>query len=165
MSIIYDALKKVQKNNGDSKTPPETTLQSAKTKTKLNPALIYVLVVCLGLFLGNLAYSHLVRANLAVAAKRMPSSAKISAPLPLPPVKPGVAPAINPETAGAPAPNPEPSLVLNGVFFEQGDGYALINNKIVRLGDEVEKAKVKKISINGVDLEFEGKVIKLASPS
>ena len=73
--------------------------------------------------------------------------------------------AITPEVPANAIPDTEPAFVLNGVFFEQGEGYALINNKIVRIGDEIEHAKVKEIKITGVEIEFEGKTIKLLSPS
>lgn len=160
MSIIYDALKKVQKNNGSGKNPQEGNLQPVKTKAKLNPALIYLLVICLGLFLGNFAYIFFIRPkNTAAVQKAAPPAASQPGPIPAVISPPEATP------TPLPAPNPEPTLVLNGVFFEQGDGYALINNKIMRLGDEIEKAKIKEITINGVELEFEGKTIKLASPS
>lgn len=153
MSIIYDALKKVQKS-GQEKILQQVTTQSAKVKTKINPMFIYLLVVCLGLVLGNFAYiffSHPPKTNLP------PQTINQAKP----------APTLNPDISATPTPppNPEPTLVLNGVFFEQGEGYALINNQILRVGDEVSNAKVKEIAITGVELEFEGKTIKLASPS
>jgi len=166
MSIIYDALKKVQKNIGkENPAQPETPPPAVKAKAKINPLLIYVFVVCLGLALGNFAYKLFSQPKNMAPAKNEPVATRSKTPAPASaPVT--LAPAVNPETSVTPpAPKPEPTLVLNGVFFEQGEGYALINNKIVRLGDEVSSAKVKEITINGVELEFEGKTIKLRSPS
>ncbi len=167
MSIIYDALKKVQKISDNEKTPQKETAQPIKVKAKINPILIYLLVVCLGLVLGNFAYNYYGQTkNMLPAKKEIIGQAKTN-----PPVQTlnqnGSAPALKPDVSVNPAPpsNPEPTLVLNGVFFEQGEGYALINNKIVRVGDEISNAKVKEIAITGVELEFEGKTIKLASPS
>lgn len=167
MSIIYDALMKVQKNfNKETTTaktsPPAQTSRPVHPKIRMKFILVYIVVVCLGLILGNFAY------NFFAHPKNI-----VSPPLPTP-IKPEpVAPVVNTETPAAaaasvvspPSPVPEPTLVLNGVFFEQGDGYALINNKIMRLGDEISHAKVKEITIDGVVLEFEGKTIKLSSPS
>ena len=159
MSIIYDALKKVQKDTGkENPVQPGTPPPAVKAKTKTNPLLIYILIVCLGLTLGNFAYKFFAHPKNIVPAK--------NEPLPSQPKTPPAAPAIAQITpAVPPPPKPEPTLVLNGVFFEQGEGYALINNKIVRIGDEVSSAKVKEITINGVELEFEEKTIKLRSPS
>ncbi|MDO8662709.1 MAG: hypothetical protein Q7K98_05770 [Candidatus Omnitrophota bacterium] len=167
MSIIYDALKKVQKNNGKDETPQEETAQPVKTKIKINPMLIYILVVCLGLALGNLAYNFFGHSNNMVPSnKEVAGQSKANPPLQTL-SQTGTALPLKPDTSANPTPpaNPEPTLALNGVFFEQGEGYALINNKIVRVGDEISNAKVKEIAITGVELEFEGKTIKLASPS
>jgi len=162
MSIIYDALKKVQ-NNTDSTKPTEKPAAAKPVGKKINPLLIYILVVCAGLFLGNYAYNYFTPGtrNLITAKKenqvikyRVPEIKQIPPPA-----------AITAEVPANIIPNAEPTFVLNGVFFEQGEGYALINNKIVRIGDEIEHAKVKEIRITGVELEFEGKTVKLLSPS
>jgi len=160
MSIIYDALQKVQKNiTEDAASPlqPKTTQGMPQAKPKTNPILFYIFVVCLGSALGNFAYNFFIH---------QPKKAVASAPV-LPSVKqPVAAQNLNSDKSSNPeTPLAEPSLVLNGVFFEQGEGYALINNKIVRLGDEIDGAKVKEIAIDGVTLDFNGKIIKLSSPS
>lgn len=154
MSIIYDALKKVQKNINNGSSAQIATTPPAKTKAKIRPFLIYILLICLGLALGNYAYIFFSR------------SKKIVQPI-TPPVKQVTAtPAPNAESNANSLPiTLEPTLVLSGVFFEQGDGYALINNKIVRVGDEISRAKVKEITMGGVELEYAGKTIKLLSPS
>ena len=41
-------------------------------------------------------------------------------------------------------------LVLNGIFFSQEEGYALVNNHIVKVGDKVGGALVKRIDVNEV---------------
>ena len=160
MSIIYDALQKVQKNitkETASTLQPQTSKETHPVKPKSNHILIYIFVVCLGLAIGNFAYNFL-----AHKPKRVTSGAPA---LPLPKQAAVTQNLNSEETANSGAALPEPTLVLSGVFFEQGDGYALINNKIVRLGDEVEQAKVKEITIDGVTLDFGGKTIKLSSPS
>jgi len=43
--------------------------------------------------------------------------------------------------------------VLNGVFFSKNEGYALINNKVVKQGDSVEGIKVRKVNLDDVELE------------
>ncbi len=159
MSIIYDALQKVQKNINKQTTPPQPQAPkgTSPAKAKTKPFLIYILVVCFGLALGNFAYNFLNH-----KPKKIISGTSSLAPL-------KQAAVTQTDSSEEPA-NPnatlsEPTLVLNGVFFEQGDGYALINNKIVRPGEEIEHAKVKEITIDGVTLDFNGKIIKLSSPS
>lgn len=162
MSIIYDALKKVQNNTDNNKAQEKIEIVKP-VRAKTNPLLIYILVICLGLVLGNYAYNYFGLQKKSVP----PLSAQPKAATPIPaPVKQIAPPAaITPDAPVASLSNSEPALVLNGVFFEQGEGYALINNKIVRVGDKIENAKVKEIALSGVELEFEGKVIKLLSPS
>lgn len=128
---------------------------------KTSPWLIYILVVCAGFALGNYAYNYFNLKNKPglPEQKTLPAQPKAETPLPVP-VK-----QIAPEPPVKPADNPELSLVLNGVFFERGESYALINNKIVRVGEQIEGATVKEIAITGVELEFEGKTIRLLSPS
>jgi hypothetical protein len=55
------------------------------------------------------------------------------------------------------------AFVLNGVFFSGDEGYALINNQIVKKGDKVKGATVKQITLEEVDLEWEGSLIKLSN--
>lgn len=159
MSIIYDALKKVQKNIGNENPPQAGAPPSPKAKIKIRPLLVFILFICLGLAAANYAYIYFSRSKNII---RHPPKEPALTPAPKPAVATTAA-----ATAATPAPPipPEPTLVLNGVFFEQGDGYALINNKILRLGDMVGSAKVKEITMSGVELEYEGKTIKLASPS
>jgi len=166
MSIIYDALKKVQ-NNTDNTKPTEKPAAIKPVGKKINPLLIYILVICAGLFLGNYAYKYFIPGTRhLITAKKENQVIKYRVPGITTPVKQIPPPAaITAEVPANTIPNAEPAFVLNGVFFEQGEGYALINNKIVRIGDEIEHAKVKEIRITGVELEFEGKTVKLLSPS
>ena len=55
------------------------------------------------------------------------------------------------------------SFVLNGVFFSGNEGYALINNRVVKKGDVIDGATVVGIALDEVDLEAEGSVIKLSN--
>ncbi len=56
-----------------------------------------------------------------------------------------------------------PLLVLNGTFLSDGEEFAIINNQIVKAGDEIEGAAVKKISVNSVELEFSGRALRITS--
>ncbi len=135
--------------------------------TKIHHIIIYLLVICLGMALGNLTYNFFIHKNASRAKTEAVSLAKTApSPQPQPDSQTAAPPSQNSAIATPLLPSPEPpTLTLNGVFFEQGEGFALINNNIVRVGDEIEGAKVKEITITCVSLEFDGKTIKLLSPS
>lgn len=173
MSIIYDALKKVESlNKKDLKY--EASREDKHSKPKIKTYLIYVLVVCVGLFIGNLSF-----ALLAYYSKRRATSQTKERPKPL--VK-EQAKQESPKELLVPAKSeqvlaneskstlpvevknePLPSLILNGIFFSEDEGYALINNEIVKVGDVVDGATVKRISVDEVELEFSGSQIKLST--
>lgn len=56
---------------------------------------------------------------------------------------------------------PLTSFILNGLFFSAEDAYALINNQIVKEGESVDGATVKRIDEDGVELEFNGAKVEL----
>jgi len=56
-----------------------------------------------------------------------------------------------------------PLLVLNGTLLSDGEKFAIINNQIVKMGDEIDGAVVKKITVNAVELEFAGKPLCITS--
>lgn len=65
------------------------------------------------------------------------------------------------ENAAKPA--SPPLLVLNGTFLSDGEEFAIINNQIVKTGDEIDGAAVKRIRANNVELEFDGKPLYITS--
>ena len=159
MSIIYDALKKVEKNVVGQPSPEKGKV-SENTITRRKLYLIYVLVVCIGALGANLSYSFLTsfqNKSFAIIKKINKAAPQAQAvPKQAPPVK--IGPAI-PSTKKEP--QGEQPFVLSGIFFSQNEGYALINNKIVKNGDKVGGAVVKKVGLDEVELEQEGKTIKL----
>ena len=63
-----------------------------------------------------------------------------------------------------PPPKPEfPSVTLQGIFFDPSRPTALINGKVVAVGDEIGEIKVEAIDARSVKLQFNGmtKVLKL----
>lgn len=144
MSIIYDALKKVEKTADKDAPKPKDT-------SKAKPIIIFILVIILGFFAGNMLISSLTR------SKFKPT---VSPVLPMQIEKPVLPPA-----PAEPVRSSEPTLVLNGILFEQDKGYALINNQVLKVGDTIKEAKVQEISMEKVVLEFEGRKITLVNPS
>lgn len=55
-----------------------------------------------------------------------------------------------------PPPPPFPSLKLQGIFYKPGDGSAMINSRMVRVGDRVQRARVLAIEREIVSLEWYG---------
>jgi len=159
MSIIYDALKKVEKNVSEQPSPDkEKSIEDKITRRKL--LLIYILVVCIGLLVANLSYSYLTsfkNKSFAITKKIDKVIAKTKAiPKKALPGKTG--PAVS---SARKEPSEAQPFVLSGIFFSQNEGYAIINNNIVKNGDNVGGAVVKKVGLDEVELEQEGKTIKL----
>jgi len=179
MSIIYDALKKVEKsNNPDFKVETEKSNKHYSPKTKTY--LAYALVVCVGLFIGNIIFGFLTKTNSflnkekkqstqslvknrpSVTKKPIVSRYKGLAQKTLP-AAPKVTPHTPPSTSADIKKGPEAPWVLNGVFFSENEGYALINNQIAKEGDVIDGATVKRISLNEVELEANGSAVKLSN--
>ena len=179
MSIIYDALKKVE-NTSAAAPAAEPEKKDVPPKPKHRFYLIYMLVASLGLFIGNSFFGFLSPTDKTLKEQIKPltglfSSAKDKkkkgpALLVIAPTEPktdkkversegfnGLISNIKRET--------QPSLVLNGIFFSDNEGFALINNQIVKVGDTVGTAKVKSITVNEVELDNAGSVVKLSTRS
>lgn len=58
---------------------------------------------------------------------------------------------------------PMPTLELSGIFCDRDGsrGYAIINQRIVKEGDEISGAKVMRITTHRVEMEYDGQVFNL----
>jgi len=163
MSIIYDALKKVETSQtGDSKTKIDTGF-----KSKLKIYLLYASMICLGLFIANIFYGRLLpkpslNTTDIVTGGQPPADKKQAVSSSQPPTKPAaLQTSASIETKTETQKESPPPFTLNGVFFSGAEGYALINNRVAKKGDKIDGATVVQISLDEVDLEFSGSVIKL----
>ncbi len=157
MSIIYDALKKVE----TSQTDDSKTKIDKGFKSKLKIYLLYASMICLGLFIANIFYGRLLpKPSLNTTdivtggqppadKKQTVSSSQLS-----------TEPAALQTSVSKESP---PSFTLNGVFFSGAEGYALINNRIVKKGDKIDGATVVQVLLDEVDLDFGGSIIKLSN--
>jgi type II secretory pathway component PulC len=186
MSIIYDALKKVEgKVDAPGSNPISLKIEKASLpKRKINPSLIYAFAILLSIFIAKIAFD-LIRRQDKPFAKRLTESMELvknKANL-LMQRKPDVQnkevltftpephkvvahPSLENVVAAAPlAPKKQtpPSLVLNGIFFSEEEGYALINNQILREGESIAGAVLKRINAEDVELEFDGSTIRLST--
>ncbi len=156
MSIITEALKKteasIQKNS-----LYESSSQNKQPKKK--PYLFYFLAFIAGLFLISLVFMAInrkVEPPIAEPAKAVPRPAKE-------PENIQQLPAEEPAVLAEKLDKPEKSFLLNGIFFSDNNGYALVNNQIVRESDSVDGAKVEKITENTVELNSQGEIITLST--
>ena len=157
MSIIYDALKKVE-NSGKSVLKNNKELPAPKNKIK--NYFIYILFLALGLFVAKTFFSYLNRQPPQVkTAKQNQITLPHNNTTKIPPLQqPQLAPAI--ENKELPE---KPTFILNGVFSSGEESYALINNQIVKLGDKISGAVIKKIAPEEVLLDSDGSEIKLTT--
>lgn len=157
MSIIYDALKKVEKLS----LPQQPETQNTR-RSKVKVYLLYFLLVCAGVFIASIFFKFLAGLSTETKTASLPP-ARTPQPA-LPQAAPPVAePPVHLPVLANTSKQPSPELKLNGVFFSQDQGYALINNRIVKEGDMLEGARVKQITLKEVELDFQGSVIKLTS--
>ena len=153
MSIINEALKKTEAELQKISTKA-TSLPPKHAKT--NPILLYILILSAGFLLANFIFTLLknkIKTTPTAIEKILPisqaiivSSPAIIARAPLEEEKP-----------------PETNFVLNGIFFSDNDGYALVNNQIVREKDFVDGAKVSLITANKIELNNAGQIITLST--
>lgn len=60
---------------------------------------------------------------------------------------------------------PLPSLVVQGMIWGGNLPQAIINNKVLTIGDAIEGVKIKSIDKEGISVIFENQLYKLASPA
>lgn len=158
MSIIYDALKKVENsanNNPDGGKNPDNRL-----KHNLKLYLLYALVVCIGIVIANLFFNYVSRSNKLAKGSQKPAARLITKIKPLSTPSSSVSKQTT-QAPSAPKGASDKNYVINGIFFSDGESYALINNIIVKQGDTVDGALVKRIEPNEVELDTGGKPIIL----
>ena len=156
MSIIYEALKKVER----SVTLSPASSAPALGKPASRPHFFWYLAFFF--LLGACAIGVVFHFILAQSQPKLPTIATIN-PVPVIAKKPEPRPA--PTVVAAPEPKieepPVSYLTLNGVFFSNGEGYALINNEIVKEGDTIDGAQVVKVNADGVRLKRKDQEINL----
>lgn len=76
---------------------------------------------------------------------------------------------ITPLSGGVPTAGPQeikpPHLTTQGVIWQTDLPQAIINNKVVKIGDIIEGAEIIEIDKSGVEISFRNKLFKLDSSS
>lgn len=172
MSIIYDALKKIELKLKKPAEQAAATPAIKKSGFNFKYALVYVLVIILGYF-GMRFFYNLITPP-ATPAKGLAGAQRPVQQAATPPQvqQPSAAVVATPAPAGAPAPAiveepreepapPLPAVTLNGIMSSGDDGYALINNRIVQVGDDVGGYIVSKIEQSAVELKAKDRVVRI----
>ena len=164
MSIIYDALKKIQQQTQEPQTKETRAPQKPNLKIPLK-ILIFALFITAGFYLAKFVFSYVRDMNKKREIKQTQQRIFITPKKENLPNSSGSnlakkATAII-QTLQEPETKTRPSLNLNGIFYSGKDSWALINNRIVQQGDEIEGATVKKITEGEVILDFYGEEIHL----
>lgn len=158
MSIINEALKKTEQHIQKNAAKVALANQLPDKKTKSKKIFLYLLILLCGIILSNFIFSFLnnrVKTTLPENKTAPLAQQPVIAVAPLP-----IAQVVNPPEEKKPV---EVNFVLNGIFYSDNNGYALVNNQIVRELDSVDGAKVNKITENSVELDNQGKIITLVT--
>ena len=139
MSIIYDALKKIE---------PKVGTNHKKTGNKLGKYLLFLVVAGLGFFLASLYSDPFIKAFKKIASPPKSES------------RPPERPAKQLPTSQS-KPTTQSGFVVNGIVSSEDGNYALLNNEIVKEGDTIGEAKVVAILEDGVELEIAGNKEKI----
>jgi type II secretory pathway component PulC len=169
VSIIYDALKKVEERIESSNQANLGVKLYGDHKPNRKIYILYAILTALAVTIIVSVFVRFTPHSLDLPRTANPAVTKKAPPEP---VTEQPAAATSQEAAKVePAPPPvqppkppQPTLNLNGVFFSGDEGYALINNQIVKEGDGIEGATVERISMSGVELKNgDGSITNLPS--
>jgi hypothetical protein len=157
MSIIYEALKKTQAN-------PESASREnlPKNKDLINPrpSLFkkHAGLAASGAVLGIL-FTWIITHKLPAPAGAPAPIVKTGLPTPL--SLPKNSKAAQKALGAAGSPGALPHLLLNGIVLSEDGNIAMINDQICKAGDEIEGAKITRITSSQVTLGFRNQEIVL----
>lgn len=92
--------------------------------------------------------------------EKLPEPTKIDIEQPVP-VLPQPLPTVQPQEPVVEPEQKAPSLVINGVIWGTDKPQAIINDRVVSIGDTIENSKVVDIHQNGVDVIFSNKLFTI----
>ena len=154
MSIIYDALKKVENSGGLANVSDDR--KSVKI-VKIN-YVFYILVLLSSIVVANIIFGLISKPSPKVRLAQ--SEEKPLTSLPAARNDMPIAETYVPPITESPQ---KQKLVLSGVFFSQTDAYAIINDQVIKEGDTINGVAVKRIRQEGVELESAGVTFNLSS--
>ena len=141
MSIIYDALKKVEGTNLKDFESPKKEIKKRKTILFLYTGLVMV-----GFLVANIIFKIINNQSTKDAVDGSSLAGhkpEVILPTSLPPPAPAT---LTPSSS---------RLVLGGILYDETQPYAIINKRIVKVGDSLPGAKLIQIFPGKVELESE----------
>lgn len=155
MSIIYDALKKIEVSTDINSTVKIDAIDKPRSKSKYKIYSLYLLVVFIGFLITSMLLGIFTKTSTKAKRNKEPRPPQILSAKAIPDV--------NVSVHSQPENKPKTAFILNGVFFSSDEGYALINNQIVKKGDVIDGATVLQIDLDEVTLEAKDSTIKLSN--
>ncbi len=154
MSIIYDALKKVEESK-----EVQASLKSGRLKhSNLKYYASYAVVVILGVIVARVIFSFSLKTVSWPAVIKPPEEKTVLTSVLAPDPQAVIAPVVEEPKKIA----RYEKFVLSGIFYSDQDSYAVVNNRVVKAGDAVDEATVAKINSDNVLLRAaDGQEIKL----
>ena len=165
MSIINEALKKAGQ-------PVELRSAISRKKNRINWGPFFVMSVLILIVSPIIAPAfHNPYYNEAPVP---PASPVVSAPIPEASHEPKEStmkeqfvveevPIVPMPVLAKPVAPPEPDFLLNGIMFSKAQSYALINGKVVRIGESVDGATLIKVTDEQAVLDYGGREIVLSA--
>lgn len=115
-------------------------------------AVKYIIIFAVGILAARILFSFIAKTthsteNLALTSQKKPLPAVVETVV---------------EHVQRPEKKSRPELVLNGIAASGSDGWAIINDRIVKVGDTVKGVKVLGVYSDRVDLEFDNEAFSLS---
>ncbi|MBU1727384.1 MAG: hypothetical protein KJ880_07125 [Candidatus Omnitrophica bacterium] len=153
MSIIFDALKKAEKkepkqsnpapeNQSGNEVPPVSAPDEQAVHKKRNKAEFVFLIILVGVLLF-LTSDFIFKKGHHPAKKPQGQAASVIPPAAIVPTQ-GLADDLGRGLVS--------ELVLDGVIYDSKDPLAVINGKIMKIGDRIQELEVKSIAPDSVDI-------------
>jgi|GEM_PF-4852853 len=165
MSIIYDALKRIEKKAKDTEYSSENAKRDTRKSRRIGYILLILLVLCLvALFVDKSSTKrYFVERSPTDKHPMFPKVSRIAMTgEEKTPAK--VMPLSEPESKPPSADKKLPLFYLSGIFFSDGEYLALINDQLVQADDFIEGAQVQKIDSDGVEIKFGESSFRLSYP-
>ncbi|MBU0549824.1 MAG: hypothetical protein KJ838_05885 [Candidatus Omnitrophica bacterium] len=150
MSIIYDALKKVQgQEAGENKAGPNSSRQDSSKSPRKNYIIAFLLLVIVSIIFTSRFISIPDFSFKDIFTRKQNSSKNQTE--------------VSDKNAFYSA-SSTADLSLQGIFYSEGKYTALINDEIVEVGDRIGEAEVLEITQKGVEVAFKGLKVYLEYP-
>ncbi len=174
MSIVSETLKKIEKKRELKKGPVDNNQNTGRKLKTFKPLLLVSLGIVL-LVIGLIYFLNVntLKRQLGPDFEKTPLTKNIEQPAVQPVEKPKKEEPESKEKAikevdvektfdeneinTAEEIDIPPNMELGGVITGQGDSYAIINGKFIRIGEEIDGAKIISIEDNSVTYSFNDK--------